>query len=83
MSHEETNEGFSSQLEAFKIASLDCCSHEWSSPPPIPFCMHLSRTVSPPNHLALGHLIQALCVGSGFLLVKEMGNGKLRFDLYS
>lgn len=47
MSHEETNEGFSSQLEAFKIASLDCCSHEWSSPPPIPFCMHLSRTVFP------------------------------------
>lgn len=47
MSHEETNEGFSSQLESFKIASLDCCSHEWSFPPPIPFCMHLSRTVFP------------------------------------
>lgn len=47
MSHEETNEGFSSQLESFKIASLDCCSHEWSFPPPIPFCMHLSCTVFP------------------------------------
>lgn len=82
MSHEETNEGFSSQLEAFKIASLDCCSHEWSSPPH-PFLHAFESHCFPPNHLALGHLIQALCVGSGFLLVKEMGNGKLRFDLYS
>lgn len=81
MSHKETNEGFSSQLEAFKIASLDCCSHEWNSPHPF---LHAFESHSfPPNQLALGHLIQALCVGSGFSLVTEMGNGKLRFDLYS
>lgn len=77
-------------MRAFPLSLNPLKLHRWiavlmngASPPPNPFLHAFESHCFPPNHLALGHLIQALCVGSGFLLVKEMGNGKLRFDLYS
>lgn len=77
-------------MRAFPLSLKPLKLHHWiavlmngAPPPPHPFLHAFESHCFPPNHLALGHLIQALCVGSGFLLVKEMGNGKLRFDLYS
>lgn len=76
-------------MRAFPLSLKPLKLHHWiavlmnGAPPPHPFLHAFEWHCFPPNHLALGHLIQALCVGSGFLLVKEMGNGKLRFDLYS